>query len=65
LFSEPNAASWAELAQLLEDSNSMEYARRRAEEYTARARAELESLEDSTAKQLLEEITEFVADRSF
>jgi len=65
LFSEPNEDSETELAQLLQDSHSMEYARRRAGEYTAAARAELESLEDSTAKRLLEEFTEFVADRSF
>ncbi len=64
LLAHPCAESRAELNRLLKAGDGLEYARQRALEYVAGARAALACLHDSPARQMLELLTEFVVSRS-
>lgn len=65
LLARPNDSTRASLEPFLQQSDAVEYACNRAEEYAAAARRCLECLADSPAKRLLEEITEFATQRTF
>jgi octaprenyl-diphosphate synthase len=64
LLAHPSAASRQEINRLLRSTDALDYARRRAFDYVARARASLACLVDSPAKQVLETMTEFIVERS-
>lgn len=64
LLAHPSLESRAELNRLLRAGDGLEYARQRALEYVAAARANLACLSDSPARQILEVLTEFVVSRS-
>jgi geranylgeranyl diphosphate synthase type I len=53
-----------EIVQILRGSEALEYARKRAEEYSSRAKAALESFDESEHKKILEEFADFVVTRS-
>ncbi|MGE3316694.1 MAG: polyprenyl synthetase family protein, partial [Planctomycetaceae bacterium] len=65
LLSRPTESTWSELVPFLERSDAVEYTRARANEFSASARGSLSGLPDSPAKRILEDITEFVTQRSF
>lgn len=60
---ETDALSRAELAAALEDSGSLDYARRRAEDFAAQAAAELDCLPSGEAREILHLLTERVVHR--
>lgn len=64
LLAHPGTASRQEINRLLQATDSLEYARRRAFDYVAGARASLSCLNDSPARQVLETMTEFAVRRS-
>lgn len=64
LLAQPCQESRTELKALLVKSECIQYAKERAEEFAAGARAALACLEESQPKQLLEGLTEFVIQRS-
>ncbi len=64
LLQTPSVESRHKLQQLLDQSDAVEYSRRRAQEFAAAARAQLTCVPDSPARQLLEEVTEFATHRS-
>ena len=55
----------AALAPYLERSDAVSYAQQRADEFASAARRQLQCLDDSPAKQILEAITEFAIHRSY
>ncbi|MCH8828344.1 MAG: polyprenyl synthetase family protein [Planctomycetes bacterium] len=61
----PCEDSWAKIRALLEASDSLDYARKRALEFAADARSHLAAFPSSTGRRILEEITEFAAVRNF
>ena len=65
LLTHPDEAAWRELAGFLERSDAIDYSQRRANEFAASARACLSCVPDSTARQILEAITEFATRRAF
>lgn len=65
LLAHPDEHTRAALVPYLEASDAVGYARARAEEHAAAARCRLECLDDSPARQLLEEITDFAIHRTF
>lgn len=64
LLARPDLETRAQLLPLLESSGAIDYARSRAVEYTVAARQKLGCLADSPAKQVLEDMADFVAIRS-
>jgi octaprenyl-diphosphate synthase len=64
LLAHPSPHTRATLLPLLESRGSLQYARDRADEFTVSAREQLASLPDSPARQLLEDMADFVAVRS-
>jgi len=64
LLQNPSKEARLELRGLLDQSDSVEYSHRRAFEYAAAARAQLACVPESTARSLLEELTEFASQRS-
>jgi len=64
LLAHPDEASQVELERWLERSDAIAYTRARANEFAASARENLSSLPESPARHLLEELTEFVTQRS-
>lgn len=64
LLAHPSAASRQEIGRCLRATDALEYARQRAFDYVAGARAALACLSDSPTRQLLETMTEFVVQRS-
>ncbi|RPI86388.1 MAG: polyprenyl synthetase family protein [Planctomycetaceae bacterium] len=64
LLSHPDGGTREQVLILLESSGAIDYARSRATEYTVAARQKLACLPDSPAKQLMEEMAEFVVIRS-
>lgn len=65
LLTRPDSDAWAELAGYLERCDAIEYARSRAQHYAAEARNCLSCVDESPAKRILEEITEFAVQRAF
>lgn len=65
LLSRPTESTWSQLVPYLERSDAVEYTRTRANEIATSARSSLAALPDSPAKRILEDITEFVTQRSF
>ncbi len=65
LLSRSDELDWSELVGLLERSDAIEYSRARAHQYAANARQYLAVADESAGKQILEEITEFAAQRMF
>lgn len=61
----PTADSCRDVRARLEGSRSLEYARERALEYAATARAHLQHLPESPGRAILEEISEFAALRKY
>jgi octaprenyl-diphosphate synthase len=64
LLSHPGPQQRAALRPLLDEAGSVGYARRKAEEFAARARRELACLPPSPCRSLLEAVTERVVHRS-
>ena len=64
LLMNPGASARAELRSRLESHRSIDYARTRATEFVVAARQHLACLQDSAAKQLLEDMADFVTCRS-
>lgn len=64
LLSHPDGRTRETLIPLLEQSGSLQYARDRANEFCLAARQRLSCLPDSRAKQLLEDMADFVTARS-
>jgi octaprenyl-diphosphate synthase len=64
LLTHPDERSRQELQGFLGRSDSIAYARARGNEFAAAARGNLSCLPDSPARHLLEELTEFVTQRS-
>lgn len=64
LLEQPNEQTSALLQPYLERSGSIEYARMRATEFIVTARQHLVCLPDSASKQLLEDMADFVTQRS-
>jgi octaprenyl-diphosphate synthase len=64
LLAHPSTTSRQEINRLLRSTDALDYARRRAFDYVAGARASLSYLTDSPAKQVLETMTEFIVERS-
>jgi len=64
LLSQPDEANQARLQKFVANSDAIEYAFARGHEFAQTARAQLAGLPDSTAKRLLEEITEFATQRT-
>jgi octaprenyl-diphosphate synthase len=65
LLGRPTESTWSQLVPFLERSDAVEYTRTRANEFATSARGCLAGLHDSPAKRILEDITEFVTQRSF
>jgi octaprenyl-diphosphate synthase len=65
LLSHPDEASRRKLRSLLEQTDALEYAQRRADEFAAGARQCLESLPDTPARRILESIAEFATHRAY
>ncbi len=61
----PDAGLRPFLQNCFEQSDALEYARNRASEFAWSARLNLEGFADSTARRILEDLTEFAAQRSF
>lgn len=64
ILSSPGNHKRETLRPFLSDSGALQYAGRRAEEFAARARAELECLAPSECRTILEKLTECVVHRS-
>jgi octaprenyl-diphosphate synthase len=65
LLSNPGTESRLELVNLLAQSDAIEYARRRADEFAARARQCLDGLPDTPARRILDALPEFATHRAF
>ncbi len=65
LLSQPNAETWTQLLPFFERSDAIDYARSQADKYATEARNQLADLPESPAKTILEDITDFVTQRSF
>ena len=65
LLSQPGEESRLELVELLLQSDAIEYARGRAEDYAAQARQSLAGLLDTPARQILEALPDFATHRAF
>lgn len=65
LLAEPNETSRARLRQFVDQSDAIEYAFTRANEFALTARQQLACLADSPSKRLLEVITEFATQRTW
>ncbi len=65
LLTQADDDSWSEVVRWLHRSDAVEYARHRALEFADAARSHLECLNNSAAKQMLVEITEFATQRSY
>ncbi len=65
LLSQPSQESWTALSEMLAGSDAIEYSYNRATGFAADALRHLECTPMSTARQLLEEIVEFAAQRTF
>ena len=64
LLTQADDDAWGEVVRWLHRSDAVEYAGHRALEFAAAARSHLECLRDSSAKQMLVEITEFATQRA-
>jgi octaprenyl-diphosphate synthase len=64
LLTHPSHASRQEIGRLLKSTDALDYARSRALDIVAGARASLACLNDSPARQVLELMTEFIVHRS-
>jgi geranylgeranyl diphosphate synthase type I len=53
-----------EIVQVLRDSEALEYARKRAQEYSSKSKVALESFGESEHKKILQEFADFVVSRS-
>jgi len=60
----PNEQTRGRLLPLLKNSGALQYARARADEFTVAARQHLAILPESPARQLLEDMADFVTVRS-
>jgi len=65
LLTHSGIGGWAELATDLLQSDAVDYARSRADDFSGRARQTLQDLLDSPDRQILEAITEFATLRTF
>jgi len=65
LLAHPNAHTRQALEPYLGQSDAIEYAYNCGDDYAAEARCSLECLDDSPARRVLEEITEFAVQRTF
>jgi octaprenyl-diphosphate synthase len=64
LLAHPNDQTRAALLPMLKNSGALQYARSRADEFTVAARQHLAALPESPARQLLEDMADFVTVRS-
>jgi geranylgeranyl pyrophosphate synthase len=64
LLAHPNDQTRAALLPILKSSGALQYARSRADEFTVAARQHLAALPESPARQLLEDMADFVTVRS-
>jgi geranylgeranyl pyrophosphate synthase len=64
LSSSSGRGSFEELVKVLERTGSLEYARARAQAFSSAAREELRPLRSSVYKSILEDITQFVLERT-
>ena len=64
LLATPSEAARLEVVQAADRAGSIAYARARATEFAAAARSSLSCLPESPARQILEDLTEFVTQRS-
>jgi octaprenyl-diphosphate synthase len=65
LLTQADDDAWGEVVRWLHRSDAVEYSRNRALEFAALARSHLDCLSNSSAKQMLVEITEFATQRSY
>jgi octaprenyl-diphosphate synthase len=65
LISQADDEAWTEVVRWLHRSDAVEYSRSRALEFAAAARSHLQDLNDSSAKKILLEITEFATHRTY
>jgi octaprenyl-diphosphate synthase len=65
LLTQADDDAWTEVVRWLHRSDAVEYSRHRALEFAAAARSHLDCLNNSSAKQMLVEITEFATQRSY
>ena len=64
-LSNPTESGWQNLFGWLRESDAIEYARKEAESLVSSARQQLEVLEDSPARRILEELADFCCQRSY
>jgi octaprenyl-diphosphate synthase len=64
LLSRPDEQSWIELLPFLQQSDAIEYTRRKALEFAEESRACLECLPETPARRILNDITEFAVQRT-
>jgi len=65
LLANPTHSTWQQLLPNIEKSDAVEYSQGKANHYAAQAREQLESLPETSAKTILEAITEFATQRTF
>lgn len=65
LLSNADAGAWSQLLAYLLNSDAIEYARGKAQQYSNSARDSLHALPDSPAKTILTEIAEFATQRTY
>ncbi len=65
LIAQADDEAWSEVIRWLHRSDAVEYSRARALEFAAAARSHLQDLNDSSAKRILLEITEFATHRTY
>jgi octaprenyl-diphosphate synthase len=65
LLSQADDEAWSEMVRWLHASDAVEYSRSRALEFAAAARSHLECLNDSSARRILTEITDFATHRTY
>ncbi len=65
LIAQADDEAWSEVVRWLHRSDAVEYSRARALEFAAAARSHLQDLNDSSAKRILLEITEFATHRTY
>ena len=65
LLADPNEQTRSQLRNFVENSDAIEYAFARANEFALTARQQLSGLPDSVSKRLLEELSEFATQRNW
>ena len=63
ILGQPDKHTWSDLQPFLEQTDAIEYAQQRAQQFAAQARSHLSGLPNTPAKSILEDLTEFACRR--